>query len=143
MKLNGDYLQKELRGRSRSRWPSNELQTCLLGLPWQYSALTLPSNAGVVGSVPGQGTNITQASWPKQQKTKQKQNKTKQKKKYYNKFNKDLKKYRVFLFFNSLWMNCVPYMNDQMIPHFQPSLCFQILQNNPVSLHSLCKSCTW
>ena len=72
-----------------------------------------------------------------------KQNKTKQKKQYYNKFNKDLKKYRVFLFSNSLWMNCVPYMNDQMIPHFRPSLCSQILQNNPVSLHSLCKSCKW
>ena len=38
-----------------------------VGLPWQSSALTLPSDAGVVGSIPGQGTNIPQASWPKQE----------------------------------------------------------------------------
>ena len=45
---------------------------------------TLPSNSGGVGSIPGQGTKIPQASWPKNQNTKQKQ--------YCNKFNKDLKK---------------------------------------------------
>ena len=43
---------------------------------------TSPSNAGGVGSIPGQGAKIPHASWPK---------KTKHKKKYYNKFNKDFK----------------------------------------------------
>ena len=42
------------------------------------------SSAGGVGSIPGGGAKIPQASWPKNQNIKQKQ--------YYNKFNKDLKK---------------------------------------------------
>ena len=45
---------------------------------------TSPSNAGGVGSIPGRGTKIPRASWPKNQNIKQK--------KYCNKFNKDLKK---------------------------------------------------
>ena len=44
---------------------------------------TLPSNAGGVGSTPGQVTKIPYASWPKNQNIKQKQ--------YHNKFNKDFK----------------------------------------------------
>ena len=44
---------------------------------------TLPSNAGGVGSVPGQGAKILQASWPKNQNIKQKQ--------CCSKFNKDFK----------------------------------------------------
>ena len=45
---------------------------------------TLPSSAGVVGSISGQGAKIPHASQPKNQKNiKQKQ--------YYNKFNKDFK----------------------------------------------------
>ena len=39
-----------------------------VGLPWQSSALTLPSDAGVVGSIPGQGTNIPQAIQHSQKK---------------------------------------------------------------------------
>ena len=39
------------------------------------------SNAGSVGSIPGQGAKILQASWPKNQNIKQKQ--------YYHKVNKD------------------------------------------------------
>ena len=42
---------------------------------------TLPSNAGGVGSVPGQGAKTPHVTWPKNQNTKQKQ--------YFNKFNKD------------------------------------------------------
>ena len=44
---------------------------------------TSPSNAGGVGSIPGQGAKITHASQPKNQNIKQKQ--------YGNKFNKDFK----------------------------------------------------
>ena len=44
---------------------------------------TLPSNAGRVGLIPGQGARIPQASRPKSQNVKQKQ--------YCNKFNKDFK----------------------------------------------------
>ena len=44
---------------------------------------TLPSNAGGVGLIPGQGAKIPHASGPKNQNIKQKQ--------YCNKFNKDLK----------------------------------------------------
>ena len=47
-------------------------------------AKTPPSNAGGVGSVPGQKAKIPQASRPKNQNIKQKQ--------YGNKFNKDFKK---------------------------------------------------
>ena len=46
---------------------------------------TSPSNAGAVGSIPGQRAKIPHALWPKNQKNmKQKQ--------YCNKFNKDFKK---------------------------------------------------
>ena len=34
---------------------------------------TLPSNAGAAGLIPGQGTKIPHASWPKNQTIKQKQ----------------------------------------------------------------------
>ena len=44
---------------------------------------TLPSKAGGVGSIPGQGTKIPHASQPKKQNIKRKQ--------YCNKFNKDFK----------------------------------------------------
>ena len=44
---------------------------------------TLPSNAGGMGSIPGQGAKIPHASQPKKQNIKQKQ--------HYNKFNKDFK----------------------------------------------------
>ena len=44
---------------------------------------TSPSNAGVVGSIPGRGAKIPHASWPKNQNIKQKQ--------YCNRFNKDFK----------------------------------------------------
>ena len=44
---------------------------------------TLPSNAEGVGSIPGRGSKIPHASWPKNQSIKQKQ--------YCNKFNKDFK----------------------------------------------------
>ena len=44
---------------------------------------TSPSNAGGVGSIPGQGAKIPHASGPKNQNIKQKQ--------YCNKFNKDFK----------------------------------------------------
>ena len=44
---------------------------------------TPPSNAGAVGSIPGQGTKIPHASQPKKQNIKRKQ--------YCNKFNKDFK----------------------------------------------------
>ena len=45
---------------------------------------TSPSNAGGVGSIPGQGAKIPHALWPKNQNIKQKQ--------YCDKFNKDFKK---------------------------------------------------
>ena len=44
---------------------------------------TLPSNAGVVGLIPGRGAKIPHALGPKTQHIKQKQ--------YCNKFNKDFK----------------------------------------------------
>ena len=44
---------------------------------------TSPSNAGGVGSIPGQEAEIPHALWPKNQNIKQKQ--------YCNKFNKDFK----------------------------------------------------
>ena len=44
---------------------------------------TSPSNAGGVGSFPGQGAKIPHALWPKNQNIKQKQ--------YCNKFSKDFK----------------------------------------------------
>ena len=46
---------------------------------------TSPSNAGVVGSIPGWGAKIPHASWPKNQNIKRKQ--------YGNKFNKNFKKW--------------------------------------------------
>ena len=70
-------------------------------------------------------------------------NKQKEKKKRRNsKFNKDFLKNTGCSYF-SLHCGCksVPYVNNQMRAHFWPSLCFQILQNSPVSLHSPCKSC--
>ena len=45
---------------------------------------TSPSNAGGTGSIPGEGTKILHAFWPKNQNVKQKQ--------YCNKFNKDFLK---------------------------------------------------
>ena len=45
---------------------------------------TLPSNAGVVGSIHGQAAKIPHAFWPKNQNIKQKQ--------HCNKFNKDFRK---------------------------------------------------
>ena len=45
---------------------------------------TLPSNAGTVGSIPGQGAKISHALWPKNQSVEQRQ--------YCNKLNKDFKK---------------------------------------------------
>ena len=58
---------------------------------------TLPSNAGVAGSIPGRGAKIPHASRPKNQNTKQKQ--------YCNKFNKDFKngphQKKIFL----MWQN--------------------------------------
>ena len=56
---------------------------------------TSPSNAGVVGFIPGRGAKIPHASWPKNQNIKQKQ--------YCNKFKKDFenipqqKKKKIFL----------------------------------------------
>ena len=44
---------------------------------------TSPSNAGTVGSIPGQGAKISHALWPKNQSIKQRQ--------YCDKFNKDFK----------------------------------------------------
>ena len=44
---------------------------------------TSPSDAEGAGSIPGLGTKIPHASWPKNQNIKQKQ--------YCNKFNKDFK----------------------------------------------------
>jgi len=64
-----------------------------------------------------------------------------QKRKYYNKFNKDLKNTGCSYFSIHCGCKSVPHMNDQMIAHFRPSPHFQILENSPVSLHSLCKSC--
>ena len=59
-------------------------------LKWQYEGLpgrpvvkTSLSNAGGMGSIPGQGAKSLGASWPKNQNIKQKQ--------YCNKFNKNLK----------------------------------------------------
>ena len=50
---------------------------------------TSPSNAGDVGSIPGQRTEIPHASWPKKQNIKLKQ--------YCNKFNKNIKNWSTFL----------------------------------------------
>ena len=53
-------------------------------LPHGPVVKTAPFNAGGAGSIPGHGSNIPHASWPKNQNIKQKQN--------CNKFNKDFKK---------------------------------------------------
>ena len=53
--------------------------------PGSSVAKTLPSNVGDAGLIPGWGTKIPHASWPKNQNMKQKQ--------YCNKFNKDFKKW--------------------------------------------------
>ena len=49
---------------------------------------TYPSSSGGVGSIPGQGTRIPDALWPKSQITKQKR--------YCNKFSKDFLKISFF-----------------------------------------------
>ena len=49
---------------------------------------TSPSNARGAGSIPGQGSRIPHASWPKHQNIKKKK-----KKQYCNKFNKNFKKW--------------------------------------------------
>ena len=54
-----------------------------MGLPGGSVVKTSPSSSGGVGSVPGQGTKIPRASWPKYQSIKQK---------HCYKFNKDFKK---------------------------------------------------
>ena len=55
--------------------------------PWDFPGgsmgKTSPFNAGGAGSIPGQGTKIPHASWPKNQNRKQEQ--------YGNKFNRDFK----------------------------------------------------
>ena len=56
-------------------------------LPGGPVANTSTFNTGGVGLIPGQGTKIPQASWPKNIKQKQ----------YCNKFNKDFKKWSIFL----------------------------------------------
>ena len=55
------------------------------GLPGSPGVKTLPSNAVCAGLIPGHRAKILHASWPKNQNIKQKQ--------YYNKFNKDFKKW--------------------------------------------------
>ena len=52
-------------------------------IPGSPVVKTSPSNAGVAGSVPGQGAKIPHALWTKKQNVKQKR--------YCNKFNKDFK----------------------------------------------------
>ena len=66
-------------------YSSISLSFKLLGdFPGGPAVKTLPSSAGAVGSIPGQGAEIPYASRPKSQNMKQKQ--------YCNKFNKDLQK---------------------------------------------------
>ena len=55
----------------------------LTDFPGSPAVKTSPSNAGGVGSIPGQGAEIPHASGPKNQNIKQKQ--------YCNKLNKDFK----------------------------------------------------
>ena len=65
-----------LNARNRSIW--------LRDFPGDPVVKTSTSNAGGwAGSIPGQGTKITYALWPKNNNVKQKQ--------YCNKFNKDFK----------------------------------------------------
>ena len=52
---------------------------------------TLPSNAGNLGLIPGRGTKIPHASWPRKQNIKQKQ--------FCNKFNKDFKMVQINSFY--------------------------------------------
>ena len=54
-----------------------------MGLLWQSSGKTLPSNAGGVGLIPDQGAMMPHASWPQIKNIKQPQ--------YCNKLNKDFK----------------------------------------------------
>ena len=61
----------------KDKWKINR------NFPGGPAVKTLPSNAGVTGSIPGQGAKTPHASWPKNQNMKQKQ--------YWNKFNKDFK----------------------------------------------------
>ena len=58
------------------------IKSALRGLPWWSSVKPSPSNAGGLGSVPGQGGKISHAWCPKNQNMKQKQ--------YCNTFNKGL-----------------------------------------------------
>ena len=71
-------------GQHRSRtFPSLQKVLWVWDFPGGPVIKTLPSNAGGVGSIPGQGAKISHASWPKKQNMKQK--------KYCNKFYKDFR----------------------------------------------------
>ena len=63
--------------------PRTDKNGSLWDFPGSPVVKTSPSNAGGVGSIPGQGAKIPHALWPKNQNIKQKQ--------YCNKFNKDFK----------------------------------------------------
>ena len=66
-------------------WISIELfKTQVRDFPGSLVVKTSPSNAGGASLIPGQGTKIPHASWPKYQNVKQKR--------YCNKFSKNLKK---------------------------------------------------
>ena len=61
--------------------PKSAYEVLMWDFPGGSVVKSSPSSAGGVGSVPGQGTKIPHASWPKNQDIKQKQ--------YYNKSSKD------------------------------------------------------
>ena len=88
-------LQKNLKLKQQKKEIDNlngstfttEIESMMNSFPQDFPGSpvvkTLPSNAGGVGSIPGQGANIPHASGPKNQNIKQKQ--------YCNNFNKDIK----------------------------------------------------
>ena len=74
-------VNKELRNGEVGR--KDVESRAVLGLPWWVQASS--SKAGGASSIPGWGTKISQALWPKKKQKKQ----NRKQKQYYNKFYKD------------------------------------------------------
>ena len=74
---------------------------CIQNNSWDFlggpGVKTSPSNAGSMGSIPGQGTKIPHASQPKIQTIKQKQ--------YCNKFSRDFKNHHIKTILKKLNLN--------------------------------------
>ena len=59
------------KGEERKKGEENIFKEIMAGdFPGGPMVKTLPSNAGIVGSIPGQGAKIPHVSWPKKPKHK-------------------------------------------------------------------------